>query len=700
MKNTLQKFFITAVCLLTARIANSANFQIGSSTRSNQLSTLIENTLTQRNDTLYYSRANQAAKEVFAGNRIPDDIFTILYDLEITTEIKNLIRRNSSQNPQTDADTYLSQYFKNLTSKDFSSQFLDPQTNESSLSFFVELNQKVNLKKDEDLILDIETDDKDIIDYTAYLKNINNTKANLPEALALNSVKNVAIKMITHLDRQGHIKLFFYPLAKNEEKHLLVFSGKNDAGFAQKTITLNANNELVYPNNELAKMIGIIKLCTKNKSCIVDDAIWKNFSKQIRSENLERYLQDAIEDAFSHDSKFYTIYDSPMGTIASGSVMANALSIDSLDASLNELATTDAKYQGIIVKKVYNNNAVVSENSAEFKFENASCLKGDHEECLNKNEAIYVHIPDQFHDRIISEVILAHRQNPADNRGTDSFNPRTGAKVMDQFPAFTSVQFFSEAYPYRYAWRYWAGPASSPNGGKYAEHKDDGDSEFDNLYEWPLKGHHGFNQKAKADRSLLKAKYMRIVADGVDRAYVKSVTIKFLMPKADQYLDWSFTQTKTDFGDPITMDRRSYGGGQKFAGQFPGAIVIDRKSRVTTNQTLPANWSIPFGRGLIFNLPAGKKFSTIEVACGDTHPDSVPNKDGGTGSLGASRLTLILITKNGKEILTKGANLGPQGVVTGAASDSTRVIQEGDQLQVLAEGDNAYIMAIRVGLND
>jgi hypothetical protein len=700
MKNSLQKIFITAICLLTARMANSAHYQIGASTRSDSLSTLIENTLTQRSDTLYYSRANQAAKEVFAGNRIPDDIFAILHDKEITSEIKNLIRRNRSQNPQVDADTYLSQYFKNLSSTDFASQFLDPQSNESSLSFFVELNQKVNLKKDADLILDIETDDKDIIDYSAYLKNINNTKANLPEALALNSVKEVTIKMLTHLDRQGDIKLFFYPLEKNGEKHLLVFSGKNDAGLAQKTITINANNELVYPSNELANLIGILKLCTKNKSCIVDDAIWKDFSKQIRSENLERYLQDAIEDAFAHDSKFYTIYDAPMATIASGTVMANALSNDILDSSVNQLATTDAKYQGIIVKKVYSNNAVVSENSVEFKFDNASCLKGDHEECLNKNEAIYVRIPDQFQDRIISEVILAHRQNPADNRGTDSFNPRTGAKVLDQFPAFTSVQLFSQEYPYRFAWRYWAGPSSSSNGGKYAEHKDNGDSEFDNLYEWPLKGHHGFNQKAKADRNLLKAKYMRIVADGVDRAYVKSVTIKFLMPKADQYLDWSFTQTKTDFGDPITMDRRSYGGGQKFDGQFPGAIVIDRKSRVITNQTLPTNWSAPFGRGLIFNLPVGKKFSTIEVATGDTHPDRMPNKDGGTGSLGASRLTLILITNNGIEILAKGANLGPQGVVTGAASDCSRVIQAGDQLQVLAEGDNAYIMAIRVGLND
>jgi hypothetical protein len=304
---------------------------------------------------------------------------------------------------------------------------------------------------------------------------------------------------------------------------------------------------------------------------------------------------------------------------------------------------------------------------------------------IKPNEVHYFAVPKNLSINPLSQIGFSHRQKGI------------ATSERDSRPGLTSALVYTSDIPGDEL-RYWAGPASGKLGAKFAEYR--GSPEFDALYEWPLKGHYGVTSKTKTNE-LIRANVIRIQNTGVDNVYFSKLAFEVIPSKSDIEENLVFTPN-SDFGEPSTMKGRNYGGGQKLQGIFPNALRLSSYDHKTQPE-LPTNFQINKNE-LTIDLPVGKKFSSIAIMCGDSHPDRVRNKDKGWGTPGDAQLSLRIVNKlSGEErILLKNKNVGPEGVITAAELIDAPSIQQGDQLVVSnrLKKSTLYIMAIKLGLNN
>lgn len=303
---------------------------------------------------------------------------------------------------------------------------------------------------------------------------------------------------------------------------------------------------------------------------------------------------------------------------------------------------------------------------------------------LNPDEVLYFYIPDKLSKRPLSQIGFAHRQIGR-------------AYGRDSDPGLTSALVYTTDLPDDNL-RYWGGPASGKLGAKFAEYRNS--PEFDALYEWPLKGHKGVVSK-QFSKKLIKPNVLRLQNIGTDEVYVSKAYVEVIPQKAEEETLLVFSP-KSYFGDSETMDGRVYGGGQKFKGLFPGALRISSRDHSSQPQ-LPSNLKVDKNR-LIIDLPAGKKFSHIDIMAGDTFPDQVKNKDKGWGSLGNARITISIEneTTREKRILLEEKNVGPEGVLTASEIGSKTILKPGDRLIITNKwkSSTVYIMALKLGFEN
>ena len=112
-------------------------------------------------------------------------------------------------------------------------------------------------------------------------------------------------------------------------------------------------------------------------------------------------------------------------------------------------------------------------------------------------------------------------------------------------------------------------------------------------------------------------------------------------------------------------------------------------------------WKLENG-GLSIELTPGKKFTGVEVACGDTHPDGKHNSDGETGTQGWSKLSMGIQRKGSSSVdwFTQSQGVPPQGVIFGGPNIENYVAQPGDKLIIRAESDTTYVMGVRTWYNN
>lgn len=399
-------------------------------------------------------------------------------------------------------------------------------------------------------------------------------------------------------------------------------------------------------------------------------AFFKNQAKDKQIDAfIENFLEDALKDLARENQDL--IIDFPFMKVTQGQIDSRLLSTDPNHKAQNSTIVKDASYFPTKLKGVYYTPDQLDDYHLEFKFKNE--LK------LLPGESIYLVLPEEFSKQPLSNVILGHRQNPKDQRGSASFDPATGKKTFDKFPAYTSVQVHSVKHAYKDSWRTWAGPVSSDKGSKFAEIKKY--PEFDNLYEWPLKGHKSL-RSGNLEKSPAQIDMVKIEILGDDPVYLDSVLVKVVAPRATHYVDLSLTHDRTSIGDPLTLKGRKYGGGQSYGGTFPGAF------RLT-----PSRWRDPEYE---INLN-GELLKSVSIAIGDTRPDGVRNRDGGTGTPGAARVSIIIEDTNGNEIvLVDEENVGPQGVVTGYTKVSGI---RAKKIIIKGHNDTSYLMGIQYGYN-
>lgn len=315
---------------------------------------------------------------------------------------------------------------------------------------------------------------------------------------------------------------------------------------------------------------------------------------------------------------------------------------------------------------------------------------------LEPNSQMLLEIPPQFRNRPVRFGVLKHRQD-----SSETTSPSGGDK-WDPKPGSTSMQVHGQEMPEGKQWRYWKAPwgSSGSDGGKYAEHRGAGDPEVENMFDWIKHGHSAAGAGYGSSHEPLVVDAIKVKSVGEDPVRIHEITLQFLPAKPDS-MDEHIFSPGTKFGDPWTGAGRAYGGGPKFQGKYPGALKLGGWSGGSGTPDLPAGWKMN-GGALEVDLKAGQKFTTVEIACGDTHPDGKPNKDGHTGTLGYSRLSMGVkrAGSNSTDWFTESQGVPPEGVLFGGPTIENYVAQPGDKLVVRASSDATYVMGLRLWYNE
>lgn len=455
----------------------------------------------------------------------------------------------------------------------------------------------------------------------------------------------------------------------NHEKYSLHAVGKSIVALRHKLgAVCNQNLQFFDCNTQASVSINQLALAgilSKKSDKIDMGKIAAKFPIKTKSDVLEVFDDIKLYDDSALDSYI------PLVPVRQTAIASHLLNTDPKFDTVNEIIKKDHKYFSQDIQEVYYKPTLNADLEVAFDFSK--------ELRLLPNQSVYLVLPDHVNSKAVSSIILAHRQNPRDQRGSMSYNPVTGVKTYDNWPAYTSVQVHSVNHSYNNAWRGWGGHVSSDKRSKFAEIKKS--PEFDNLYEWPLKGHHSITTDKK-ESSLLKGDLVKLEALGDDPVYIAGVQIKLVPPLADHYEEHSYTYNRTSLGDPITMQGRVYGGGgSRYGGKFPGAYVLSQRGRGAHKLVIPTH---------------GRNVRAIDLAIGDTKPDGVRNRDGGIGSLGGSKISIYVETSSGKKVrLIERENVSPQGVIT-----TYNNINNVKNIIIRVHSDTSYLMGYRYGYDD
>jgi hypothetical protein len=318
---------------------------------------------------------------------------------------------------------------------------------------------------------------------------------------------------------------------------------------------------------------------------------------------------------------------------------------------------------------------------------------------LKPNDQIYLEIPPQFRGRPVYMAVFAHRQTQSDKTSTPEDK---GGKKWDNTPGSTALHFHSTGAGDE-GWRYWNAPwgSSGKQGGKYAELRSGGDPENETEFEFMKNGTTSVSGGGRSTKPL-EIDALRLRSVGTDPTRVHSVLVTFMPPKPDTTQEVIFSPG-TSMGDPYTAAGRSYGK-DKGKGTYPGALTLGwggAGGEGAVKLAAQPGWKLENG-GLSIELTPGKKFTGVEVACGDTHPDGKHNSDGETGTQGWSKLSMGIQRKGSSSVdwFTQSQGVPPQGVIFGGPNIENYVAQPGDKLIIRAESDTTYVMGVRTWYNN
>jgi hypothetical protein len=322
---------------------------------------------------------------------------------------------------------------------------------------------------------------------------------------------------------------------------------------------------------------------------------------------------------------------------------------------------------------VYKNPSTINTLSAEYRIPEFK---------LKPKDVLYFYVPEKFSTMSLSWLGFSHRQN---SQASDSW---------DEYPGLTSALVYTSSMP-KDKLRYWGGPSSGALGAKFAENSIY--PEYDALYEWPLKGHRGVKNKKKSFE-LISPNVIRIQNLGTDDVYFSKLDFKVTPSPNSTFEEYIFTKNSS-FGAVDSMIGRFYGGGQRLRGLYPNAIILS-KDLTSKQPKLPSHYMVSRNE-LRIKLNPNRKFSFIQIMCGDSHPDMIINRDGGYGTSGNARMNIYLsnsITGN-KRLLGKNINIPPEGVIEVSEIFEDILTLPGDEI-IITNGklkSSLYIMATRLG---
>jgi hypothetical protein len=283
---------------------------------------------------------------------------------------------------------------------------------------------------------------------------------------------------------------------------------------------------------------------------------------------------------------------------------------------------------------------------------------------MKPNDSVYFHVPEEFRNRGVRFMVLGHRQEPG---------PENIPNTWDNNPGLSSVQIHSDK-----GWNYWSGPASGKQGAKFAEVRSD--AEIENLYDWDHYGHTNLSTKTNSTDVLLPDA-MKVTSVGTDFVLLSELTLKVNPPKEVDKQETIYSPG-TAFTPNNPEKKYVLSGGQNFKGKFPAAMALS-------------------GNEISIPLKAGLKITTIDVACGDSHPDGIQNSDGGWGTQGWAKLSIGIKNKSGSiKWLMNKENVPPEGVLMTSPESCDEKTEEGSEVIIKSDDDTTYVMGVHVGFGE
>lgn len=281
---------------------------------------------------------------------------------------------------------------------------------------------------------------------------------------------------------------------------------------------------------------------------------------------------------------------------------------------------------------------------------------------MNPGEALYFHIPPEYRERAVRFMVLGHRQE-----NIPGWKPGT----WDEKPGLSSVQVATKGNL-----RYWKGMSSGNKGAKFAEIRTS--LEMENLYDWNSFGHVDTRTNHESTDPLYP-EAMVVESVGKDQVLVGEMTLK-IEPFKETTKEEKIFSEGTKFMPEGKEKKYALGGGQAFKGKFPGAKELGP------------------GQELVIELVEGKKITSVDIACGDSHPDEVKNHDGGWGTSGWAKLSVGILKPDGTTVwMMNRENVPPEGMLIASPADCDEKNMKGSKLIIKSESDTTYIMGVHIG---
>lgn len=315
-------------------------------------------------------------------------------------------------------------------------------------------------------------------------------------------------------------------------------------------------------------------------------------------------------------------------------------------------------------------------------------LKFESKMLMPKKGLLY-RIPEKYHNRIIDQVVLEHRQDS----DTDHSHI-TDYKQYDDTPGFTSILFHDPSLATGRRWQYWnVGWSSGKWGAKFAEIRSQNSPEEELLYGFGSVGTCDLNGKGFLRE--IRPNAIAMVSTGEDPIYIHRLRIQFRPIGANEFIEKIYSPG-TVFQPFNVGYMQSYGGGEHTKGKYQGAWTLELWGGSKLHKH--SNNIFATGKKIRIILPSNRKFLSLDIACGDAKGFDEAEKQYVRGS---GKITVTWF-RNGKEhrVLLKDANIGPQAMLRAVTQVENETTIEGDELRISRSGSPVYIMGLRVGLEN
>lgn len=293
---------------------------------------------------------------------------------------------------------------------------------------------------------------------------------------------------------------------------------------------------------------------------------------------------------------------------------------------------------------------------------------------LHPGEAVLLTVPEKYQSRILDLITLSHR--------------KAGGSIIagswDPEPAYSRVLVLDKQ---TMAWTYWGTRHFNvvSFGDKLAETRSPDNPEVESLHDWI------------AYSGLIHPLAICIINSGRGEgavSYVQSLSVDFFPDETSPKQVFIFSPG-TVFSDLKKKSKEQFGGGESFKGQYPHAVALNFKGQPSFPFSTDGDCYYTKDNSIHIVVDHTYTFSRIEVAVGDTKDTGKFNVDGYIGTPGGAKLDIELQKKEERQILAKGLNVPPQGVLK-ASPKQRLTVSNGDEFIISVENDPAYIMGVRI----